>query len=430
MFLLNLFIAFGCKRDDVDPIEIPNQNELSAEVSLDRFMQTYSAGQDPFCDRVMNGLLVLNSTKPVIHQLFSNYGTPRWDMDFGSPIKSGNMLLVPMVKDSPDSLSLMVFLETEKGIKYKVFPKSTPDSIVTDLILLYQIDLYPDATYTDRIVTRTNSEVKLVTVESCWHVFSSNDGGNTWWHNYSSCRTDFYYSQMEDASEGGGSDSGWNNLPSGGSGEGNSDSTDWSDPSNPSDTLCKSPMLLHESEKLNQVLASITVHNHCMTNTMISEARTWARIWIDHCQDDNGMYYPNTGRIYFKGIEGMNEWSVFEELTHAYQDQFYLGGLAQYGPGMPGHTNMEFEAKLLHAIFHIELATPGGTWLQQIFNNVKWDEVYLWLLDYINNGITPGFWNKYDEFIEAFNNETVYGGFIDSGFPRMIFIENLRTNCN
>ena len=58
---------------------------------------------------------------------------------------------------------------------------------------------------------------------------------------------------------------------------------------------------------------------------------------------------------------------------HTYQNLFYQG-LDKYGPGKAGYTNMEFEAKLMQAIYCIESGIEYEAILNQYFKGQDWTD--------------------------------------------------------
>ncbi|MGD9679184.1 MAG: hypothetical protein AB7V16_12655 [Vulcanibacillus sp.] len=121
--------------------------------------------------------------------------------------------------------------------------------------------------------------------------------------------------------------------------------------------------------------------------------------------------------------------SQYEETMHAFQDNFYKG-LSKYGPGKAGYTNMEFEAKLMQAIYCVENGIIQEAILNGCFKGGNWTEFQGWLLDYLSSGITNDFWEEYNKFIEIFANKySTYSSHISDSFPRMSEIENLMNGC-
>lgn len=73
----------------------------------------------------------------------------------------------------------------------------------------------------------------------------------------------------------------------------------------------------------------------------------------------NGRYSAKDGTIYIKNFDGTGiNRTLFEELTHALQDQFYPEGIIKYGHNNsgynpPGHCNVEFEAHMIKALYDV-----------------------------------------------------------------------------
>lgn len=366
-----------------------------------------------------------NDTIPVVESLVSEYGVPRWDVESSYSPKSGNLLLVPVQSETPDSLSLMAFIELDNKVWYKHFTASTSDTLVRDMMLYYRMQVYPKDDYPDRWVQVSTGSSKEI-YEYCYDFYSVTKAGvKTYLYTY--CWYEIFTSLSDNVIEDRGSPDGggWTDLSSGNSG-GNPDDTP------PTTPRCPTEINPIELQTLNQVIANITFHGDCMTNTMIQAAKAYSTIAIDKCLKSDGTFFPESRRIYFNSLDGINEWAVHEELTHAYQDFFYPNGIAQYCSERPGNTNLEFEAKLLHTFLHFQ-TLEGNTWLQHVFNSPDvWNEMRMWWEDYMSDGLTLEFWTGYEKYLKIFNDKTVnsgYGGFLDPNFPKMTFIEHLRNKC-
>ena len=94
---------------------------------------------------------------------------------------------------------------------------------------------------------------------------------------------------------------------------------------------------------IGELMAGSCVY-HDMVNDLIQK-----KVKIDFHYDLSGKrtggYNPANGSISFAGNHAISLATVREELLHAFQDHFYVGGIGQYL--QIGFSNIEFEAKVI-----------------------------------------------------------------------------------
>ena len=130
----------------------------------------------------------------------------------------------------------------------------------------------------------------------------------------------------------------------------------------------------------------------------------------DPANTGSGGYNPQTGEITFPNINSMSIGSFREEMIHAFQDNFYSGGIYQYLN--VGFSNIEFEAKFLVDITNTLNDSP--TCCVAFVNPTSPEaetlrlEFTIWLYEITNNGTTfPDFNNiqqDYFQWLEKFKS--------------------------
>ncbi|MGD9679181.1 MAG: hypothetical protein AB7V16_12640 [Vulcanibacillus sp.] len=97
---------------------------------------------------------------------------------------------------------------------------------------------------------------------------------------------------------------------------------------------------------------------------------------------------------------------------------------------MPGFTNMEFEAKVMYAIYWYQ---EGIGEMPVLFNNLSPEEqskFIKWIEDILAFGITSSNTNTYNILIKIFNDKNPsYANYISSNFPVLSVIQNLLSGC-
>lgn len=393
---------------------------------MNLFFKTYQRKEDGFRDEMVSRLLAMNDSTGIIFDLSHRYGQPRWEVGRTQYRKSGNMLFVPIRAAEKDSITAVFAFIDSTHISYlKIFEGNSDDTLTSDLVLHYQNTLYGKAKAGERFTKPHLGDSKeVVWVPDCYDVYTSVDHGATLNYSYTSCSyravyvastTDlaFYPTGNEGNPGDGGGDSGGDEI----------DEQEEED--------CARPVLYEESQTIKNTRNGISRRDHCASNKIIDSTKN-VRYEIDSCMGTGtyGEYEYNTNEVQFRNVSEVNEARLYEELMHAYQNQFYNGGLGQYGPEMPGFTNMEFEAKLMQAIYCIESGIISDAILAQYFKGSDWSEFEKWIIDYLSSGITDSFWTKYDKFIKIFNDKDPnYRDHISNSFPRMEVINFLLNGC-
>ncbi|KAB2868320.1 MAG: hypothetical protein F9K37_10550 [Bacteroidales bacterium] len=421
MVLSLLFL--GCERDDVKQ---PSSQILSQQEAMNLFFKTYQRKEDGFRDEMVSRLLAMNDSTGIIFDLSHRYGQPRWEVGRTQYRKSGNMLFVPIRAAEKDSITAVFAFIDSTHISYlKIFEGNSDDTLTSDLVLHYQNTLYGKAKAGERFTKPHLGDSKeVVWVPDCYDVYTSVDHGATLNYSYTSCSyravyvastTDlaFYPTGNEGNPGDGGGDSGGDEI----------DEQEEED--------CARPVLYEESQTIKNTRNGISRRDHCASNKIIDSTKN-VRYEIDPCMGTStyGEYEYNTNEVQFRNVSEVNEARLYEELMHAYQNQFYNGGLGQYGPGMPGFTNMEFEAKVMYAIYWYQ---KGFGELPVLFKDLSIDEqgtFMAWFDEIINNGLTSIALKTYDDLIIIFNNNNPeYAGCVSESFPKLSVIQDLLAGC-
>jgi hypothetical protein len=123
-----------------------------------------------------------------------------------------------------------------------------------------------------------------------------------------------------------------------------------------------------------------------------------------------GGYNYNTKEIEFSSNDAINN-AFPEEFIHFFQDMYYPEGIGQYGKEKAGHTNIEFEAKLLQDLMC--RITDGACPQYGAVDGSKLSDDYVdWILDMTEGGTIP----SYEMLIEPHG---------EKGLNYWDFIENL-----
>ncbi|MCF0075613.1 hypothetical protein LZD49_34390 [Dyadobacter sp. CY261] len=127
---------------------------------------------------------------------------------------------------------------------------------------------------------------------------------------------------------------------------------------------------------------------------------------IDPATPGLGAYSPANKTIMFPNTSAISPQTLMEELFHAYQDNFYIGGTNQYV--LSGRQNIEFEAKLFRDIFGV---LEGGTGFSSLTVGPQYNSQYFtWLMAITDNGtkvpsdysvISSQYFYWMDKFVQA-----------------------------
>jgi len=91
---------------------------------------------------------------------------------------------------------------------------------------------------------------------------------------------------------------------------------------------------------------------------------------------------------------------------------------------------MEFEAKVMYAIYWYQEEILGDPVLFQGLNETEKGIFINWIEDIIIDGFTSDVLYQYDTIIDIFNRKNPsYAGFISSTFPKLSVIQNLLNGC-
>lgn len=393
---------------------------------MELFLQDYSPQQDYFRDRVIAGMMAQDSVNGLITGITGRYGQPLWSTTSTSAEKSGNYLFVPITDTGCDSVSAVILfkqrLDTSGLIDYYIMNNSCPDTIITDFILHCQTSIYGKGYTPWRYTVPINPTKEFIYITKCWETYgmSNVNGSTVVTYNGSSCSTQVVNLETMSIDGSGGGigyiDSG--TIPDGGTGGNNT-------------TNCSRAMTSNEMNAVENARNAILARDHCPTNKLIEATASGISYKVNPCMESNtyGTYNYSLGSIIFRNASEVTPARLYEETFHAYQDQFYTNGLAQYGPKKPGHTNMEFEAKLMQAIYCIEIGLTQEMNLGNAFRN-EMKAFQEWITKFIYEGITNDFWEKYDHFIGLFEQKfPTYAGYNSSTFPRMEVINQLIEGC-
>ncbi|MGD9679177.1 MAG: hypothetical protein AB7V16_12620 [Vulcanibacillus sp.] len=97
---------------------------------------------------------------------------------------------------------------------------------------------------------------------------------------------------------------------------------------------------------------------------------------------------------------------------------------------MPGFTNMEFEAKVMYAIYWYQKGLGELPVLFYGMDDVQQGMFMDWFDEIIRNGATDSVLNNYNELIKLFNAKNpAYANCISLSFPRLSVIINLLNGC-
>lgn len=118
-----------------------------------------------------------------------------------------------------------------------------------------------------------------------------------------------------------------------------------------------SNLTTEQIEKLNSIIDKITQNKVAkfLCESLTSQVKIQYK--SDLPSNVNGKYNAIDKTVYIKNFDGKGiNRTMVEELTHALQDQFYPGGIKNYGssnsgPNPPGFCNVEFEAHMIKGLY-------------------------------------------------------------------------------
>lgn len=163
-----------------------------------------------------------------------------------------------------------------------------------------------------------------------------------------------------DGDDGGWDDGGWNGEEDGGGGGGGG----YYPPTVSFQELeaISNLILLSETQKvkLKNALEDV-INESCLQMKMynlLKDKKIKLTFGLEYNPNDStapANYYSNSKSIRFKDENTIDGDNLKEELFHALQDAYYAGGISQYGKdsqgnNLPGHVNIEFEAKVFKDI--------------------------------------------------------------------------------
>ena len=423
-------LFLGCERDEVQQ---PSSPTLTPQEAMNIFFKNYQRKEDDFRDEVVSNLLAMNDSTGIIFDLVQKYGQPRWEVEKTTSNKSENLLFVPIKAYGKDSISaVFAFIDSVDHTYLKIFESQSPDTLVSDFVLLYQGMLYSSDSKGCRFAKPQEEESKeYLRIVTCWDVYTSTDGGVTQNFSYSWCKTSIVHISTPGNEIGGGgySDSGGGNT-GGGGGSGSGTGTDTGTETTNTQTDCSRGMTIQELDNIKTTRETIKNRSHCASNKILG-ATEKILYEIKPCMA-TGTFAEYTlvrGTIQFRNASEINEARLYEETMHAYQSLFYQG-LDKYGPGKAGYTNMEFEAKLMQAIYCIESGIEYEAILNQYFKGQDWTDFRNWVFYFLENGANSTFFEKYNYFIKIFNDKDPnYRGYISDSFPKMSVINFLLDGC-
>ncbi len=174
--------------------------------------------------------------------------------------------------------------------------------------------------------------------------------------------------------------------------------------------------------KMQQLCAYSTMYNW-----LVGSGYKFNDVYINSANTAAGGYIPQTQDLTFRD-NNLIEGSLPEEFIHMFQDHCYTGGLANYT--YLGHSNIEFEAKLIQDILCV--LTTGGCsllgsssqmqdvnyfqWLKQCTNNFATFPSYSSLLIRHSECFNMNYW----DFLNAFATSPEH---LDYHYPVSIFLQ-------
>lgn len=421
-------LFLGCERENV---QLTN-DECYKHEALELFLKDYVPREDSFRDRIVNGVIAKNESNGMIYDLANRYGQPLWGIERTATEKSISTLLVPITHPSSDSITaVMMFTQSANSdsITYRIVDNNHRDTLVTDFLLYCQTVIYGRGFNPNRTIKpiADTKDFKL-TITGCWNVYTGNLTTQT--YSYSFCTYRVVELPTLNDDENGGSSG---TLPgSGGTGnEGGGGSGGTGNGSTTTPTDCSRGMILSEKETIDATRSTISSRKHCPSDKILN-ATSSILYEIDPCMT-TGTYAEYTllrGTIQFREVKEINEARLYEEMMHAYQDIFYRG-LSKYGPGKAGYTNMEFEAKVMYAIYWYQKGLGELPVLFFGMNDVQQGMFMDWFDEIIRNGATDSVLTKYNELINLFNTKNpTYANCISQSFPRLSVIIHLLEGCS
>lgn len=427
-------LFFGCERE----VDLQRHDKCEQQEALELFLMDYVPNQDDFKDRVVNGMLTKNGVDSAIYKLTQCYGQPLWSIERTAVEKSLSALFVPLTDPATDSITAVILFTQQAGadsITYRVLNSQHPDTLVTDFLQYCQTTIYGKGFNSSRLIKpQKNSKDYNITITGCWDVFTGNSTLLT--YSYSFCTWKITYLPTLSIDDGGGGSSGAFPDPGGGSsGGGNSGGnggTGIGSGTGTSDTQtdCSRGMTIQELDDIKTTRETIKNRSHCASNKILG-ATEKILYEIDPCMASGTFaeYTLNSSRIQFRNAGEINEARLYEETMHAYQDLFY-NGLSKYGPGKAGYTNMEFEAKVMYAIYWYQKGLGELPVLFYGMDDVQQGMFMDWFDEIISNGATDSVLSNYNELIKLFNAKNpAYANCISLSFPRLSVIINLLNGC-
>lgn len=233
-------------------------------------------------------------------------------------------------------------------------------------------------------LSKASMEMLITAIETCYY-------GYNMMGTYTSdpylirCSTSYFFSYADEVACNDGFGGGFEE-PNGGGGGGGGDTS----PNSTAQAITVNINLNNEgiilfNEALEQLLVKCGYNT--MYNYLTQNGGHFNGVSINPNSSDPANYNSHTGNLTFQSNSTISTIYLQEEFVHLFQNSIYPGGIEQYSNN--GHSNIEFEAKLIEDII-CTIYNPGCAYYGSTFSNNA--DYINWLYIITNDGTTfPNF---------------------------------------